>query len=239
MREFQKSLMCLNIQEKAIFVADAHYNEKNGQFLVFLEKLQKKEIQTKQLFLMGDIFDFISGESKYFIERNQKLINILNELSKNIEIIYLEGNHDYNMQNLFPNIKVYKREVQPLIASYKGKSVGLSHGDNFTPWAYNLYCKIIRNKPLLVFLNMIDFNNFISKKIYYALLKKSICSTMSNFEEFAKRRLSNYDCDIVIEGHFHQGKSLLYKEQFYLNIPSLCCSNEYTILNNEFEGVYL
>lgn len=239
MKGFQKSLMCLNIEKKAIFVADAHYNEKNGQFLVFLEKLQKEEIKTKQLFLMGDIFDFISGESKYFIQRNQKLIDILNKLSKDMQIVYLEGNHDYNMQNLFPNIKVYKREEQPVKVSMEGKSVELSHGDNFTPWHYNLYCKIIRNKPLLKFLNAIDFNNLISKKIYYSLLEKSICSTMSNFDEFAKRRLANYSSDVVIEGHFHQGKSLLYKNQFYLNIPSLCCSNEYTVLNNEFEGVSL
>ena len=41
----------------------------------------------------------------------------------------------------------------------------MSHGDIFTPWHYNLYCTIIRNKPLLVFLNLIDFGNVISKKI--------------------------------------------------------------------------
>ena len=228
--------MFLKIEKKAIFVADSHYNEKKPEFLIFLKKLLNKEIITTQLFLMGDMFDFISNESKYFVKRNQKLIDIINELSLHIQIIYLEGNHDYNMQSLFPNLKVYKRENQPIKASYEEKSVMLAHGDIFTPWHYNLYCKIIRNHFLLLFLNMIDFNNFISKKIYYVLLEKNICSKMKNFEEFAKSRINNYKSDIIIEGHFHQGKSYKEKNQLYVNIPSLCCEKKYFILDEEFRG---
>ena len=219
--------MSLNIKEGAIFVADSHYNEKKNQFLVFLEKLERGEIRTSQLFLMGDMFDFISGESRYFIKRNQKLIDIINRLSKEIEIIYLEGNHDYNMQVVFPDLLVVKRENQPLSAYYDNKSVQISHGDIFTPWHYNLYCKIIRNHPLLVFLNMLDFNYFISKKIYYALIKKDICYKMKDFDGFAKRRLKNYSAELVIEGHFHQGKSYKEGNIEYVNIPSLCCDNRY------------
>ncbi len=87
--------------------------KKNPEFFNLFKEVKKiKEITTTQLFLMGDMFDFISGESKYFIKRNQKLIDIINELSKSMEVIYLEGNHDYNMQNLFPLVKVYQRENQ-------------------------------------------------------------------------------------------------------------------------------
>ena len=59
---------------------------------------------------MGDIFDFISGESKYFIQQNSDAINLLNKLSKDIEIIYLEGNHDYNLKIIFPNMEVIKEK---------------------------------------------------------------------------------------------------------------------------------
>jgi len=231
--------MYLNIQKGAIFVADSHYNEKKPEFLIFLEKLINKEINTTQLFLMGDMFDFISGESKYFIKRNQNLIDIINELSKSMEIIYLEGNHDYNMQVLFPNVKVYKRENQPISAKYENKIIELAHGDIFTPWHYNLYCKIIRNHFLLLFLNFIDINNYISKKIYYGLLGKNICSKMANFEEFALKRIKYYKADIIIEGHFHQGKINKEKNQLYVNIPSLCCEKKYFIFDGEFLGVKL
>ena len=101
--------MYLSIKNDAIFVADAHFNKKNREFLTFLKKVESNEIITKQLFLMGDIFDFISGESIYFIKQNSVAIELLDKLSKDIEIIYLEGNHDYNLKSIFPKIEVIKR----------------------------------------------------------------------------------------------------------------------------------
>ena len=105
--------MYLSIKQDAIFLADSHFNEKNRELLIFLEKVESKEIVTTQLFLMGDMIDFISGESRYFIQQNIEVINLLNKLSNEIEIIYLEGNHDYNLKSIFPNIQVIKREKQP------------------------------------------------------------------------------------------------------------------------------
>jgi len=55
------------IQDNAIFVADAHYNHKRTQFKKILEMLQNETLDSKQLFLMGDIFDFLSSEIVYRI----------------------------------------------------------------------------------------------------------------------------------------------------------------------------
>jgi UDP-2,3-diacylglucosamine hydrolase len=164
--------MYLSIKQGSIFVADSHYNQKNRQFLLFLKKLENKEIKTTQLFLMGDMIDFISGESRYFIKQNSEVLELLNKLSNEIEIIYLEGNHDYNLKNLFPNINVIKRENQPVLAKLNNKTVSISHGDNFINWKYDLYCKFIRNSIFLRFMNFIDINFFISKKIEDSLVKK-------------------------------------------------------------------
>lgn len=224
--------MFLSIKNNSIFVADSHYSDNNEQFLTFLENIINKKVETSQLFFMGDMFDFISGESKYFVLKNKKLIDIINELSNTIEIVYLEGNHDYNMQKLFPKVKVYKREQQPVFAKYNDKSVALSHGDNFINWKYDLYCSIIRNTYLLKFLNFIDINYFISKKIEEALLKKNICHKMTNYENIVKRRMKSYTSDIVIEGHYHQGESFVINNKKYVNIPSLCCSFKYLRFNN-------
>jgi len=229
--------MYLSIQNGAIFVADSHYNEKNREFLTFLEKLDKKEIETTQLFLMGDMIDFISGESRYFIKQNIAVINLLNKLSKNIEIIYLEGNHDYNLKTIFPNINVIKREDQPLLAKLEEKSVSISHGDNFINWKYDLYCKFIRNTIFLKFMNFIDVNFFISKKIEDSLVKKNICHKMKNFKEIVSKRVKNYNTDIIVEGHYHQGDSYFIDEKIYINIPSLCCQRLYIkIIDSKFQG---
>jgi UDP-2,3-diacylglucosamine hydrolase len=229
--------MYLSIKSDSIFVADSHFNEKNRELLTLLQKVESKEIVTSQLFLMGDIFDFISGESRYFIKQNIEVINLLNKLSNEIEIIYLEGNHDYNLKSVFPNIKVIKRENQPLLAKYEDKTVSLAHGDNFINWKYDLYCKFIRNTIFLRFMNFIDINFFISKKIENALVKKNICHKMKNFEEIVSKRVKNYNTDIVIEGHYHQGNSYFIDEKRYINIPSLCCQKKYVLIKNlEFKG---
>ena len=228
--------MYLSIKQGSIFVADSHFNNKNRQFLTFLEKLQSKQIVTSQLFLMGDMIDFISGESKYFIKQNIEVLNLLNELSKDIEIIYLEGNHDYNLKALFPNILVVKRENQPIIAKIDDKTVALSHGDNFINWKYDLYCKFIRNYYFLKFMNFIDFGYFISKKIESALLGKNICHEIHNFKNLVTKRINNYKTDIIIEGHYHQGKTYIIDNKKYINIPSLCCGNSYVKLEG-FEFV--
>ena len=233
--------MYLSIQNEAIFVADSHYNEKNKEFLLFLKKIESKEILCSQLFLMGDMIDFISGESRYFIKQNYQVIELLNKLSKDIQIVYLEGNHDYNLKSIFPNINVIKRENQPLLAKLENnQTISLSHGDNFINWKYDLYCKIIRNTFFLQFMNLIDINFFISKKIENTLANKNICHKMNNFKQIVEKRIKNYNTDIVIEGHYHQGDIYNINNKKYVNIPSLCCQKEYVKIKDlEFEKVNL
>ena len=233
--------MYLSIQNEAIFVADSHYNEKNKEFLLFLKKIESKEILCSQLFLMGDMIDFISGESRYFIKQNYQVIELLNKLSKDIQIVYLEGNHDYNLKSIFPNINVIKRENQPLLAKLENnQTISLSHGDNFINWKYDLYCKIIRNTFFLQFMNLIDINFFISKKIENTLVNKNICHKMNNFKQIVEKRIKNYNTDIVIEGHYHQGDIYNINNKKYVNIPSLCCQKEYVKIKDlDFEKVNL
>lgn len=222
----------LTIKDDAIFIADSHFNQKNQELLYLLNKIKNKELNTSQLFLMGDIFDFLSCESRYFIKQNLEVIDILNGLSNSLEIIYFEGNHDFNLQKIFPKIKVIKREFQSFIVEVEDKKISLSHGDKFINKKYDLFCKIIRNHFLLVVLNFLDIKFFISKKIEENLLKKYLCLKIYDFEDVVKKRLENYNCDIIIEGHFHQAKTYIIDNKKYINIPSLCCQKEYLRFKN-------
>ncbi|MGB3751545.1 MAG: UDP-2,3-diacylglucosamine diphosphatase, partial [Arcobacteraceae bacterium] len=62
------------IQDNAIFIADAHYNDSRTQLYKLLLLLQKGTLSCSQIFLMGDIFDFLSSEIKYFQFINSKVI---------------------------------------------------------------------------------------------------------------------------------------------------------------------
>ncbi len=222
------------IQDGALFVADVHYNPNRNEFLDFLYDIKNGDLQTSQLFLMGDIFDFLAGEIKYFKTQNNEAIQLINQLSQKIEIFYFEGNHDYNIVSLFPNIQIFKREIQPALFDWNGKKVALAHGDIFTPRGYNIYTQVIRNHQLLVFLNAIDINNWLTKKIDFWLRGKNLTNIFSNFDEFAENRLGVYkkyiDSDVVIEGHFHQGKLYTNDNKLYLNLPSFGVEQSYMVV---------
>jgi len=233
MWEYQLFLMPLDIKNDAIFIADAHYNSQRISFENLINDILCDKIQTSQIIFMGDMFDYLSNEVDYFKNINKHIIEKINTLSIKEQIIYLEGNHDYNLKELFPLLKSIPRINQPLHAKYKEKKIMLSHGDIFTPFFYNLYTNFIRNKYILRFINSIDINNFITKKIEKSLKTKDICNKFKNFEQFALKRIElyknyKYEFDIIIEGHFHQGK--IYKN--YVNVPSYACKNIYFYLED-------
>jgi len=135
--------------------------------------------------------------------------------------------------------KCSQGKLQPALFDWNDKKVALSHGDIFTPFGYNLYTAIIRNHPLLVFLNAIDRNNWLTKKIDFWLRGKNLSHLFSNFEDFAMRRLevykNNIDANIFIEGHFHQGRFYEDTElqKLYLNLPSFGVEQSYMIVQKK------
>ena len=226
-----------NIKENAIFVADSHYNNQRKELKTFLLKLQNKDLETSQLFLVGDIFDFLSSNLSYSVKVNKEIIEIINSLSLKIEIFYFEGNHDFNLKALFPNLSVFPREQQPVYFAYKDFKVALAHGDIFGDKSYDTFCNIIRSNIFTKTINIFDFGNLFLKYLYNKLLKKDICCTLDYFQNMVKERIKYYNnTDIIIEGHYHQNKDFIINNKQYLNIPSLCCSKEYIRLNdNNFE----
>jgi len=229
--------MSLNLYDDCIFIADSHYNEKNTVLLSFLKHIKDKKLETKQLVLMGDMFDFLTYQTKYFIKKNQEVISLLNDLSKTIEIVYFEGNHDYNIAKVFPLIKVYTRQEQPVLVKYDNTSLQLAHGDIFVDKFYDVYCSLIRNKIFLKLLTFLDVNDTLSKKIYTSLMAKKICRKIPNFKAVIEKKIASYSADIVVEGHYHQGDFMQYDERLYINIPSLLCSQEYVVLNKNFKKI--
>ena len=107
------------IQKNALFIADSHYPHHGDTFLNLLKKLDNNKIKTPQLFLMGDNFDLLFGYNDYIQTFSKEAIDLLQTLSKKIEIYYFEGNHDFCLKEIFPDIQVYSREEQPITFTLK------------------------------------------------------------------------------------------------------------------------
>lgn len=228
------------LQEGAILIADAHYSEEYPQFQTFLHALDSGEIKTPQLVLMGDMFELLFGVIKQTIEDNSPEIKLLNRLSKKIKIIYFEGNHDFGLKNIFPDILIFPLEQQPQEFSFKKEKILLSHGDTNTPLGYQIYTKLIRNLSILSVIGFFDIlcGHCIIQWLKSRGIKKDPCYKIDQFREIIMRRLSaleNEAPDIVIEGHFHQNSKFDLYGFEYINLSSFACNSKYFIVQSNKE----
>ena len=223
------------IKEGAFIVSDAHYSHLRPQFLEFIKAIDSKKLSPTQLIFMGDIFDALFGQVKYTHIQNQEIIDLVNKISLNIEIIMLEGNHDFNLKSIFLNAEVFQISQQPLFCKYNKKRVYLAHGDFNAGLEYKIYTALIRNPLLLSILAFVDNvgSHFILKKLDKQLGKKDDCKKLDNFESFISNRLlKKYKCDYFIEGHFHQNIAFNLKSFSYINLAAFACNQRYFTVNS-------
>lgn len=232
------------LHEGAIFVADSHAAPWRTAFIDFLGALERGDIHTTQLVLMGDNFDLLFGPVTQTIRDNHASIELLNRLASKIEIIYLEGNHDFRLRSLFPDIYVVDRSHQPLILSFNDERIALFHGDIKVPFGYALYTGLIRNRTILFCLNLINeiFDGIIINTLSKQMQRKNHCKKIENFESIAKRHNSASwadQCDIIIEGHYHQNATFELDGVKYYNLGAFACNERYYVVKSSQDQTVL
>ncbi len=232
------------LHEGAILIADSHAASWRTPFLDFLSALESGAIETTQLVLMGDNFDLLFGPVQQTLRDNHESIERLNRLSQKIEIIYFEGNHDFRLTSLFPNIKVVQRRQQPLIMGFKEQYIALLHGDIKVPFGYALYTSLIRNRAILFCLNIINeiFGGIIINTLSQDMKRKKHCNTIDDFESIAKRHIDSKwacQCDTVIEGHYHQNCTYEWDGFKYYNLGAFACNERYYVVKSLKDRIIL
>ena len=92
----------IQIKEGAYIISDAHFSVSRPELLLLIQEIHSQKIIPTQLLLFGDIFDALFGAVKKTIETNAQIISMLNDISQKIEVVYMEGNHDFNLEHVFP-----------------------------------------------------------------------------------------------------------------------------------------
>jgi len=217
--------------EGAYIIADAHYSHQRPQLLAFIKEIDANKLQPTQLIFLGDCFDALFYEVSYTQEQNREIIDLIKSVSKKIEVIFFEGNHDFNLSKIFTTLKVYPLKNQPVLVTYNDKKILLSHGDFDAGIVYRLYSSIIRNRFVLRSLAFIDTlgDNFILKKLDTKLSKKDDCKNMQDFKSYTQKRFedSSYSCDYFLDGHYHQNQSYTLEEFNYINLGAFACNQRY------------
>lgn len=237
-----KKHQTIQIQHNAIFIADAHHHSRYQNTLdsTFIKLLESPK---RQIFLMGDIFDFLVGPATQSIKDNTYTLGLLEQLSLKHNVYYLEGNHDFLLKTIpyFKYIHYFPLSEQPVLCSFNNKRAYLAHGDVFLSWHYKVFTKIIRNQFFITFLNM--FSNILYYKIIHFLQAKNIKKTQDascfipDFLTFSKERIAKYihklaipSGSYIIEGHFHQGKMANHQGVNYIGLPFFACKKKYFIV---------
>ncbi len=232
-RESQEN--SFSLKDGAWLIADAHYAHYNTALYEFLSKLTPEELPP-QLLLMGDIFDLLFGYAQNSIQPNRKMVDLLKQIARQCEVIYLEGNHDFGLQPIFGGaVRSVPRSGQPLIASAAGRRIALHHGDVLQGTGYELYTALIRNRFVDRSLNLLDNvsgGSVIGRLERYNRAKKP-CYRIDGFEKRMQKRLDilkkRYDFDLWIEGHFHQNIRFDYEGVGYFNLPAFACAKTYIV----------
>lgn len=223
------------ISDRAVFIADSHYNEKNRQLERLLEILEAEDSDAP-IFLMGDIFDLLIGGICDSFITNAPLLERISLLGTRRRIYWCEGNHDFNLSGRIANVCVISRENQPAKFTINGGGyVYMAHGDLGVGSSYEIYTKFIRNRlvlGILGFLNHIS-NGYIFRKICDSVSAKKLHVGVE-FSKLLKARAEFYKGvnGAVFEGHFHTLGEAKMGDFSYFAIPSLACNESYFVVKS-------
>ncbi|NCA21853.1 MAG: UDP-2,3-diacylglucosamine diphosphatase, partial [Crocinitomicaceae bacterium] len=141
-------------QKYTYFASDFHLGAPNDEKSRIREKrivawLNEIESSAKEIFLVGDVFDFWF-EYKHAVPRGfTRLLGKISQLTdKGIPVHFFCGNHDMWMFDYFKNeigVTIHNDEFRPTI---NGKKFYIAHGDGLGPGdkGYKFIKKVFRNR---------------------------------------------------------------------------------------------
>lgn len=192
-------------------MSDLHLGMKDSSPKKILEFLDS--IHTDLLILNGDIIDMdaLKRGSKWK-NKHTKVIMKLLDMSRDIDIIYLRGNHDSDLEDVygykFGNIKF----MDEYIYNHDDKKMLIFHGDKIDVTVKYKFLSQIGSigYDLALRLNTL-YNEYRMRtgKPYYSISKwikknvKNAISFINDFEINACEYAKSKKCDSVICGHIH------------------------------------
>jgi len=133
----------LNEIKNFVIISDVHLREPNDEitkiFITTLNKLihdiKNKNIEMDAIFLLGDIFDFITVSKNFFLKLWKHVFDKFLELrSLGISIFFIEGNHDFGFEHFHSKkLDKYFTNYGDCIMEFNHPHFGkvvLRHGDN-------------------------------------------------------------------------------------------------------------
>lgn len=101
-----------------------------------------------RFFIVGDLFDLFVGNKRVFRERYHELIQQIRGLGeREVEVFYIEGNHDFQLENLFDDCSHVRLYGDSMHYEWDGRRFHFCHGDkiNWRDVGYQTFRLLTRN----------------------------------------------------------------------------------------------
>jgi UDP-2,3-diacylglucosamine hydrolase len=227
--------MTFSQRNKIYFASDSHLGVPDYHSSLEREKLLVRWLDTvkadaKEIYLLGDIFDFWFEYKQVVPKGYIRLLGKLAELSDSgIIIHYFTGNHDMWMFGYFPkelNIEIFRHPVERVM---DGKKFFIGHGDGLGPkdWGYKFIKKVFANKVCQWLFARLhpNFGLWLAK---YFSRKSRIANGPTDeiflgkekerLVQFVKNKESTGHFDYYIFGHRHLPLNMQFGSSRYINL---------------------
>jgi len=212
--EFETGPAVAGIKDmRIIFIADAHLKGTDDpaqtSLVEFLETLTG-DSRPDMLVFLGDIFDFWAGFNPIIYNRHLPLLDALETLSTSgVDIIYLEGNHDFNMGTFFTSTLGAEVHADNCRLSIDGKEFFIAHGDavamsfGYATWRAFLRSRLFRLlRGMLSHKTVVGIADYLSKRSRARMRGDGHAGIDARLLEFATKQVES-GFDVVVLGHSH------------------------------------
>ena len=177
-----------------------------------------------RLVILGDLFDFWFEYKHVIPKEHHRILVMLTELiQQGVRIDYVCGNHDFWMDDFFPNqmgIAVYKDNLD---IEYENQRIHLTHGDGLAPAdrGYRILKRILRNRLNIWLYRRLPPDWAIPLAKFVAGVSRKRTSKRGykfadDYENYARSRLDDGN-DIVAVAHLHLPLLKQYDNGTYVN----------------------
>ena len=115
----------------ALFVSDVHLQTSLPRTTqAFLDFLHRNAAGTRQLYLLGDLFEYWAGDDDLVTPYNAEIAGALRKISNaGAEVFWIAGNRDFLVGQDFAQAAGLALLPDPFVTTIAGHSLVLTHGD--------------------------------------------------------------------------------------------------------------
>ena len=184
----------------ALVISDIHLGSETcqaRQLVHFLEAVRHRDIATRRLILNGDVFDSI--DFRRLKKQHWKILSLLRKLSDEIEILWINGNHDGPSEIISHLLGVAVRDE--VVIPSGGRKVLVLHGHRFDEFIERYPLTTRLADTLYRFLQWLDQSHYIARqaKSRSKMFLRCVEKVQARSVEYARRK----GCDAVCCGHTH------------------------------------